>query len=79
VANAAYFIVKDNNGLCSISRTSLDEITRLLTVMNANKRRRCSFPTLLSYPLLLGQWTLREDVAWRVLAGRIGLRHLFTP
>ena len=47
--------------------------------MNANEHRTCSFSTPLSYPLLLGQGTLREDVAWRILAGRIGLCHLFTP
>ena len=39
-----------------------------------------SFPTTpLSYPLLLGHRALRDDVAWRVLAGRICLSHLFTP
>jgi hypothetical protein len=38
-----------------------------------------SFPTPLSYPLLLGHGAIRDDVAWGVLAGRIGLRYLFTP
>jgi hypothetical protein len=39
-----------------------------------------SFPTTpLSYPLLLGQRAIRDYIAWRVLAGRISLRHLFTP
>jgi hypothetical protein len=51
----------------------------LAPVMNANEHRRCSFPTPLSYPLFLGHRAIRDDVAWRVLAGRIGLRHLFTP
>ena len=31
---------------------------------------RRSFPTPLSYPLLLGHRAIRDDVAWRVLAGR---------
>src|SRR5580704_5966911 len=39
-----------------------------------------SFPTTpLSYPLLLGHRAIRDDVAWGLLAGRIGLGHLFTP
>src|ERR1700738_2358228 len=40
-----------------------------------------SFPTTtpLSYPLLFGQGAITDDIMWGFLAGRIGLRHLFTP
>ena len=38
-----------------------------------------SFSTPLPNPLLLGHRSLRDNVAGGVLAGWIGLRHLFTP
>ena len=38
-----------------------------------------SLATPLPNPLLLGHRAIRDDVAWGVLAGRIGLRDFFTP
>ena len=70
----------DIGGYCVMANTDQS------IVMNANERRSPtqptigrSFPTPLPNPLLLGHRAIRDDVAWRVLAGRVGLRHLFTP
>jgi hypothetical protein len=58
----------------------------LAPVMNANELRNIPQPaigrslaTALPNPLLLGHRAIRDDIAWGVLTGRIGLRHLFTP
>jgi hypothetical protein len=64
-----------------VRRKLSEECNRSRThpAMNANEHRRCSLPTPLPCPFLLGHRAIRDDVAWGVRAGRIGLRHLFTP